>query len=227
MAPHAGYRYSGALAGIAFGSVEVPARVIVLCPNHTGAGVRASVWPNGAWNLPLGNVPVDEELARLLVAETVLEPDFEAHRREHAIEVELPFLLVRQPKLECVPICLARLSLSECVALGEGIAKVTRALGQDVLLVASSDMSHYISAEQAKQLDEQALARMTALDPEGLHRTVETQQISMCGYVPATVALAYARACRATRSELLGYGNSGDASGDRDRVVGYAAVRVT
>ncbi len=224
--PHAGYVYSGSIAAETWARVDVPARVILLCPNHTGLGVRASLWSGGAWTIPGGRVAIDDELRTALLAETTLELDADAHLREHAIEVHLPLLMARRPDARIVPICLARLSVPECRALGEGIARAIAKVGGDVLVVASTDMSHYVSAEVAAARDRLALERVLALDPAGLHGVVERERISMCGYVPTTVALFSAAARGSTTATLVRYGHSGEASGDFERVVGYAGVIV-
>jgi AmmeMemoRadiSam system protein B len=229
VAPHAGYMYSGAIAGAGYARVVVPNRAIVLCPNHTGLGVDKSIWSRGAWRLPGGDVAVDEALAERLRDAAGLQDDALAHLREHAIEVQLPFLRARRADVKIVPICLGRLSYAECFATGVGLARVIEAdaVEQRPLLVASTDMSHYISAERARTLDQLALERVTALDAEGLYDVVTRHHISMCGYIPTTVALVAARALGATRASVVRYGNSGDASGDFDRVVGYAAAVVS
>jgi hypothetical protein len=219
--PHAGYVYSGAILGETYAEVAVPETVIIMCPNHTGLGARRSCWHRGRWLLPGGAIAVDEALADALVEHAGLERDVDAHRREHAIEVHLPFLRELQPAVRIVPVVLAPLRADDCVRLGEQIAEVLRGR-DDVLVVASTDMSHYIDAAEAKRLDTLAIERVLALDPVGLHRTVETHDISMCGYVPTTVALAAALRRGATQAHLVRYGNSGERSGDFDRVVGYA-----
>lgn len=224
--PHAGYVYSGAIAGETWARVVVPRRVVLMCPNHTGRGVPRSLWPDGGWRLPTGVVPVDEALGEAIQARCGAEPDRAAHLGEHALEVHLPFALARQPELRIAALCLAGLSLSECQEVGEGLAEVVRESDEPVLLVASTDMSHYIPAAEAAALDGMALARVQALDPEGLYRTVRSHRISMCGVLPTTVALFAARALGATEAELVRYGNSGERSGDYAQVVGYAGVLV-
>ncbi|HEY3236300.1 MAG TPA: AmmeMemoRadiSam system protein B [Polyangiaceae bacterium] len=229
VAPHAGYMYSGKIAGRTYSAVRVPAHAIVICPNHTGFGVKRSVWSSGSWMLPVGEVAVDASLAGRLCDEACLEADEDAHLAEHAIEVQLPFLRASAPGISVVPICLARLSYADCVQVGQGIARVVeerRAAGEQVLLVASTDMSHYISAEQARRLDQMAIEQILKIDPEGLYQTVTRHSISMCGYIPTTVVLAAAKQLGGQRCELIAYGNSGDASGDHARVVGYAGLVV-
>ena len=224
--PHAGWMYSGSILGETWARVAVPARVIVLCPNHTGLGVRRSMWAGGAWCLPGIRLPIDEELREALAAATDLELDTAAHLREHAIEVHLPMLAARRPDAKLVPICLGRLDVAQCRALGHGIARAIASTGEDVLVVASTDMSHYVPVDIAAERDGLALARVLALDPAGLHAVVERERISMCGYVPTTVALVCALARGAASATLVRYGHSGEASGDLARVVGYAGVIV-
>lgn len=226
LAPHAGYIYSGALAGLTWASVDVPERVILLCPNHTGEGARRSIWPDGHWSFPGGKLEVDAELAARLADRCGLTPDTDAHRREHAIEVHLPFVHARRPGAKIVPICLAGLSLDECRAIGQGIAATLPDFGGRTLIAASSDMSHYIAATEARTLDGMALERFLALDPAGLYRVVRARQITMCGVIPATIALHAAIAQGADATRLIGYTNSGEQSGDFAHVVGYAGAIV-
>ena len=229
MAPHAGYRYSGRIAGQTYRRVIVPPRVVVLCPNHTGRGARRAVWTGGDWILPGAHVPIDEELAMALTRTAGYEADRAAHEDEHSAEVQLPFLCARQPNLMLTPVCLKRLSFDECHTLGLGLALAIRAAaGPDrVLVVASSDMSHRIPADLARQLDLLALERVLALDPRGLYDVVTERDISMCGFIPTTVALVAAIELGATASELVAYGSSGDVTGDYDDVVGYAGVIIS
>jgi AmmeMemoRadiSam system protein B len=230
MAPHAGYVYSGGVAGKVFGAVDVPRRVILLGPNHTGRGARVSVMASGSWQVPGARVPVDEELATaILAASPLAQPDRAAHEHEHSLEVEVPFLVARQPALRIVPVVLGVLSASEAVAFGQALHRaVTHVLaahaGEDVLVVASSDMSHYLPDDTARRVDQTALAPLLAFDPEGLYRTVVEHDISMCGFIPATAMLAYAREANAARPELVAYATSAEAFGDKSRVVGYAGV---
>jgi len=223
--PHAGYVYSGAVAGAVYGRLELPGRVIVLGPNHTGLGrSTAALWPGGAWRTPLGEVPVDLPLTAALGAAPGVAPDPLAHLREHALEVQVPFLQRARPDVSIAALCLAHLSYPACAALGEAVARAAREAG--ALVVASSDMSHYLPAEEARARDHRALEPLLALDPEGLYRVVHAEDISMCGIVPATVMLVAARALGATRAELVRYAHSGEVNGDVRRVVGYAGVIV-
>jgi len=228
VAPHAGYVYSGPIAGKVFADTVVPRRVIVLAPNHTGRGARAAVWTHGAFALPGDQVPVDAELAaRLLEAGVGFVADREAHRFEHALEVELPFLRARRPDVRITPIILGGLGLYDCLEIGRHLADVVTRSKTDVLVVASSDMSHYLPDDVTRRIDERALEPLLARDPEALYRRVRDEDITMCGILPAVAMLAYANARGATTADLLAYATSADAFGDTSRVVGYAAVAVT
>jgi AmmeMemoRadiSam system protein B len=224
IAPHAGYVYSGAVAGEAYARVVVPKTAVVLCPNHTGLGARRAVWPSGRWRIPGGDLAVDQPFAGRLVELGRLEPDADAHLHEHAAEVHLPFLRARNPSVAIVPVCLGALGSADCVDLGESLADAVRERSGEVLLVASTDMSHYVCADEARRLDRLALEKIEKIDPEGLFALVRDLDLSMCGFIPTTVVLAAARALGAKRAELVRYGHSGETSGDLDRVVGYAAL---
>jgi AmmeMemoRadiSam system protein B len=231
VSPHAGWRYSGALAGKLFAGVVVPRRVLVLAPNHTGRGPRASIWaaePPATWALPGMDVPIDAPFVTSLLAEApgLLRADRAAHEDEHAIEVLLPLIAVRQPELRLAAIVLGGLAYDDCAALGAAIARAVAAADGPTLIVASSDMSHYLEDGEARVTDRLALAPLGAADPRALYETVRAHGITMCGYIPATVALVAARALGATRATLVGYATSADAGAGRDRVVGYAAVRI-
>ncbi len=225
VSPHAGYVYSGAVAGEIFSSVRVPGRSVIFCPNHSGAGDPAAIVSSGTWKMPWGSVPVDEELAvRIRAATPLLHEDAQAHAREHSLEVQLPFLHRFRPDFRFVPVCLAQLSLEECRQLGEAAADAVRGEREPPLLVASSDMSHYVSEAEARRKDGLAIDRMLALDPEGLYGTVRAEKISMCGVIPATVVLFAAKRLGATHARLVKYATSGEVSRDFDQVVGYAGL---
>jgi AmmeMemoRadiSam system protein B len=225
VAPHAGYVYSGAVAGELFSSIQVPGRSVIFCPNHTGIGEEAAIMSRGAWRMPWGDVPIDAELAvRMKNACPLLREDASAHSREHSIEVQLPFLHRFRPDVRIVPVALGRLSLDDCRRLGENVADTIAGDAERPLLVASSDMSHYVPDAVARKKDRLAIDRMLALDPEGLFATVRTERISMCGALPATVVLFAARRLGATSARLIRYATSGDVSRDFEQVVGYAGL---
>jgi AmmeMemoRadiSam system protein B len=223
--PHAGYVYSGGVAGEVYSSVEIPERNIIFCPNHTGVGAKAAVMARGSWRMPWGEVPIDEGLAdRLLAASPLLTEDASAHRGEHSLEVQLPFLRRFRDTFRFVPVALGNLSLSDCRTLGEAVARVAGEEALPPLLIASSDMSHYEPDSVARKKDGQAIDRILALDPEGLFRVVRSERISMCGVIPATVVLFASLALGAGSARLVKYSTSGDVSGDRGQVVGYAGL---
>ncbi len=228
VSPHAGYVYSGGVAGELFSSVRVPSRAVVFCPNHTGVGANAAIMSRGAWRMPWGDVPVDGALADRIkaAASPILKEDESAHLGEHSLEVQLPFLHRFRPDVRIVPVALGRLSLDECRTLGEATADAVAGDPERPLLVASSDMSHYVPDAVARRKDRMAIDRILALDPEGLYRTVRAERISMCGVIPATVALFAALRLGATSARLVTYATSGDVSRDFEQVVGYAGLAV-
>ena len=227
IAPHAGYMYSGHVAGAVFAHIEVPELCVVLCPNHTGKGRALSIMSEGSWETPLGDVAIDHKFAESLKREfPSLEEDSAAHRAEHAAEVELPFLQLRQSKLRFVPIAIGTGRLELLEQLGVALANVIKASNEPVLIVASSDMNHYESDTVTRAKDHRALERILTLNPQGLYETVTQEDISMCGYGPAVAMLTAARQLGAKSAELVKYATSGDVSGDRDMVVGYAGVAV-
>ena len=228
IAPHAGYMFSGHVAGAVFARVQVPQHCIVLCPNHTGMGRPLAILSEGAWETPLGDVPVDASLAAALKQRfPALEEDPAAHRAEHAAEVELPFLQLRQGNLTFVPIALGISQFEPLEELGKALADVISARNDPVLVVASSDMNHYESDALTRIKDHRAIERILTLDPRGLYDVVIQQDISMCGFGPAVAMLTAARQLGAKSAELVKYATSGDISGDRDRVVGYAGIVVS
>ena len=226
--PHAGYVYSGPVAGAVYARLRLPATAVILCPNHTGRGAPAALDPSDAWRTPLGDVPLARGLAdRLLALAGRLREDSEAHRHEHSLEVQLPFLKVLRPDAELVPVCLGEASLPLCREVGEALARLVQEEEEPPILLASSDMNHYESREVGRAKDDLALARIEALDAEGLFRTVREKSISMCGFLPATALLFAARALGAARAEVVSRRDSGDETGDTSSVVGYAGVVVT
>jgi len=227
IAPHAGYLYSGAVAGALYGAVELPPTVIILGPNHHGVGARAALYPGGEWLTPLGAVPINGTLSVLVTKHAPLvEEETTAHHYEHSLEVQLPFLQLVRPAVTIVPLCLGFGDYASCRALGLGIARAIREYGEEVLIVASSDMTHYESAAAAKKKDELAIDEVLALNPEGLLRVCRDKEITMCGVIPATVMLVAAMELGATRARLVRYATSGDVTGDNRRVVAYAALTV-
>jgi AmmeMemoRadiSam system protein B len=227
VAPHAGYIYSGAVAGAVYAAIDVPRRCLVLCPNHTGKGRPLAIMSSGAWETPLGPVPIDTPLAAALAQQfPLLSEDAQAHRSEHAIEVQLPFLLRRNSQVTFVPIALGTGQFEVLEQLGNAVADVLTQQVEPILMVASSDMNHYENDSITREKDHKAIEQMLKMDARGLFDVVTNEGISMCGFGPTVVMLTAARRLGATSAELVRYATSGDVSGDRERVVGYAGMVV-
>jgi AmmeMemoRadiSam system protein B len=225
--PHAGYLYSGGVAGSVYGLIKPPESALVLGPNHTGLGPDVSIMCRGSWQTPFGTMRIEEGLASsLLAGSELLVEDDSAHRNEHCIEVQLPFLQTLGVD-SFVPIVLMGARYDECEALGTALAEAIRQSERSVLMVASSDMTHYESRETAEVKDRLALEQVERLDPEGLYDVVRKRRITMCGFIPATVMLVAARKLGATKAEVVRYATSGDVTGDYEQVVGYAGVIVS
>jgi AmmeMemoRadiSam system protein B len=225
--PHAGYIYSGPIASEVFSSIQLPRRILILGPNHTGSGAALALAPAGSWKMPLGDVSIDEEMNELLLREfSALEEDSAAHRREHSIEVQIPFIQMLQPDFHFSAICVRTIDYSILEDLGHAIARTIHALKEPVLLVASSDMTHYETADEASKQDRFAINRILAVDPVGLHQIVLEKRISMCGFAPTVAVLIACKDMGAVSGRLIRYTNSGEASGDDSRVVAYAGIVV-
>ena len=233
MLPHAGYVYSGAVAGATLAGLALPRRLVILCPNHTGRGQPLGVWPGGAWLSPLGATDVDEPLAQALIASGGgFAPDVASHLGEHSSEVLLPFLQVAQEgrgdgALSIVPVCVGTRYPGALARAGEALASVLgRPENADVGVVVSSDMNHYEDVHRTAQKDALALERALAGDADGLLRVVDETGISMCGAAPLALALFAAEHLGRLRVELAAHDTSATASGDTGHVVGYAGLRL-
>jgi hypothetical protein len=229
IAPHAGYIYSGPAAARAFTRVTIPGLVVILAPNHTGicaARRGVSLWEAGAFRTPLGEVPVDADAAHALreISQGLVEIDHDAHRAEHAVEVELPFLQMLRSDVRIVPLVIAWDAWEPAKVLGDMLAQLVRAAAEPVLLLASSDLNHYEPAAVSEKKDAVALDAVRALDGAELLARCKLERISMCGRGPTAVLLAAARALGAKQAEVVDYRHSGWVSGDNARVVGYAGV---
>ena len=226
--PHAGYAYSGPTAARVFARLTLPSLIVILAPNHTGvcrAPGGASLWEAGAFRTPLGDVPVDAPFAAALrEASPLVGVDHEAHRSEHAVEVELPFLQVLRPDARIVPLVLAWDAWEPARELGAALARVVGEAHEPVLLLASSDLNHYEPAAVSERKDARALEAVTALDGAELLARCRRERISMCGRAPAATVLAAARALGAARADVVDYRHSGWVSGDDSQVVGYGGV---
>jgi len=227
ISPHAGYIYSGSTAGRLFASIVIPRTVVILGPNHRGRGALAALAPEEAWQTPLGTVPLEKRLAGLIQQQIpAVQTDGTAHALEHSLEVQVPFLQVIRSDVSIVPLCLSFGDYAGCELLGTGLAAAIRSFGEPVLILASSDMTHYESAEVAKRKDSLALERVLALDAQGLVEVCRAKRITMCGVIPAAVMLVAAQQLGASQSELVAYTTSGAVTGDLSEVVAYAAVAV-
>jgi MEMO1 family protein len=225
LVPHAGYMYSGHVAGAVYSKLELPRRYIILGPRHYPQGEELAILSEGVWQTPLGEARVDSALAAALKrACPLLREDSVAHRAEHSLEVQLPFLQMLAGEFRFVPIALGTVHFPSLDALGRAIAEVVAAQSDPVLVVASSDMNHYEDDRITRVKDRKALDKLLVLDARGLHDTVHREGITMCGFGPAVSMLTAVRELGATRAELLRYATSGDINGDRDEVVGYAGV---
>jgi AmmeMemoRadiSam system protein B len=226
--PHAGYMYSGSIAGRTAAAIPIPRDVIILGPNHTGRGPAVSVFPGGSWRMPFGDIPVNAPLSeKLLDLCELAMPDEMAHLSEHSIEVQLPFLYYGGNRdLRIVPIVLSMLAKDECRLVGKALAEILTGHHESILMVASSDMTHYESRESARAKDSDAIARILDLDPDGLLEVVHSRRISMCGVIPTAVMLYAALGLGAREAKLVRYGTSGEVSGDYEQVVGYAGIVV-
>lgn len=225
--PHAGYVYSGHVAGAVYGKVEVPRDVLLLCFNHRGAGKEFAVWAEGAWATPLGEAPVNAELARRVIeAFPGAEPDESGHRGEHSGEVQVPFLQVLRPDVRIVPVALS-------VGLDDRDFDRLRAFGLalsglagDFLVVASTDLNHYEDHDTTIRKDEAVIRAVERLDEAGVREAIRREDVSMCGFAPTIAALAYAKAKGAVSARTVKHATSGETSGDYDRVVGYVGMIV-
>ncbi len=225
--PHAGYTFSGPTAGKVFGGVRVPDSVIILGPNHYGAGPDISVMAEGTWAMPGFESVIDSALAyKILDACPGAAEDFSAHLQEHSIEVQLPFIHYSNPAAKFLPVSILSLSREELGELASAIASAVKDSSGDVLIAASSDMSHYVSPSEARRLDMLAVEKIRDLDAEGLLETVRGEGISMCGVLPAAVMIMAAGELGAEEGRLVDYSTSGDALPGSKEVVGYAGVEI-
>ncbi|XES76448.1 MAG: AmmeMemoRadiSam system protein B [Candidatus Bathyarchaeia archaeon] len=225
--PHAGYVYSGAVAANAYFSLAQdgkPDVAVILGPNHTGFGNPLSMMREGAWRTPLGDVTVDTEVADAVAAETgILDFDEIAHRQEHSIEVQLPFLQFLYGKnFKFVPICFMMQDLQTATEIGKALAEALA--NRNAVVIASSDFTHYEPQARVEQKDLDALAAVEALDEKRFYGVLAEQNVTACGYAPIAALMTYAKALGATKAEVLCHKTSGDITGDKSSVVGYAAV---
>jgi AmmeMemoRadiSam system protein B len=226
--PHAGYVYSGRVAGAAYAAMEIPAQSILLGPRHFPQGQPMAILSEGSFETPLGQAQIDRVLAgELARACPLLREDEVAHGREHSLEVQLPFLQTLAANFRFVPVVLATDRYGAMEELGRAVAKVVKAQREPVLVIASSDMNHYESEAITRTKDERAIARILALDARGLYDTVRSEGITMCGYAATVAMLVAARELGATGATLVRHATSGEITGDLDEVVGYAGIVIS
>lgn len=228
VSPHAGYVYSGPVAGAVISRVKFKDTFVIIGPNHTGMGKPLSIMTQGTWKTPLGEVDIDSELGkRILATSSHLQEDSAAHQYEHSIEVQIPFLQYFKKDVKLVPIMLAYSSPAVYKEIGRELAKAVKDLKREVVIIASSDMTHYESQASAQRKDTQAIEAILDLDEDELFRRVDALNISMCGYAPAISLISAAKELGATSAELVRYQTSGDTTGDYSAVVGYAGIIIT
>ena len=228
--PHAGYDYSGPVAANSYyrlGSSGLRESVIILGPNHTGYGSGVSAMTDGQWATPLGDIPLDKSLACSITKfSSLIDVEEEAHKREHSIEVQLPFLQFIYPRrFKFVPICMMLQDLETSMEIGEAIAKASAGTG--AMFVASSDWTHYEPYESAKKKDMEVIQAVLEMDEKKFQDTIEENSVSACGYGPVTAVLHASKILGAKQATLLSYQTSGDTAGDKRSVVGYAAIALT
>lgn len=225
LVPHAGYMYSGVVAGSVFSRIVLPRRILILGVRHFPRGQQMAILSSGAWRTPLGDAPIDAALAEALRAACpLLREDSVAHSAEHSLEVQLPFLQVLAPGFAFVPVALGTVRFKELIAAGEVIGQVIAASHEEILLLATSDLNHYEDDATTRVKDHKAIERLLAQDSRSLYDTCRNDQISMCGLGPAVAMLTALHVLGAKNSELVRYATSADATGDTSAVVGYAGM---
>ena len=227
VSPHAGYMYSGETAALTLSKAELPDNIIILGPNHTGAGARFSIMAHGMWNTPMGNVNINGELAEIILDKTCLVKEGEeAQIYEHSIEVQLPIIQYLKSNFRFVPIVVSYGDIKQYQEIGSAIASAIEDFEEEALIIASSDMTHYESSETAKTKDDLAIESILALDEAGLFNRVQKYNISMCGCGPVCIMLAACKKLGAKYAKLVKYTNSGEVTGDFAQVVGYAGITI-
>ncbi|MDY6820205.1 MAG: AmmeMemoRadiSam system protein B [Deferribacterota bacterium] len=222
--PHAGYVYSGKTAFKTLSSIDIPSTVILIGPNHTGLGERVSVYPEGSWASPFGDVVVNKGITEKLIDKELVFDDYYAHLREHSLEVVVPMLKYLRKDVEIVPITIKGLSLNECLVLAKKISTICMEYKGEILIVVSSDFNHYEDAEITDKKDMIAIECILNMDPVALYEKVNLNNITMCGYIPAVIALQGSKELGAKKAILIEHTHSGYVSGDYNQVVGYAGI---
>jgi hypothetical protein len=230
ISPHAGYVYSGKTAFMGYSEIIIKKNIIIIGPNHTGLGADFSIMDEGSYNFGDFNIPINSELAKAVVKEknSPFKVDESAQLKEHSIEVQIPLIHYIKQDFSIVPIVVSFVRYDDVVKAAASIFNAIKRLGllNDVLIVASSDMTHYESAGQAKIKDEIAISEILKLNPDGLYNKVRDNNISMCGFIPASIMINIAKMADRTNAKLINYTNSGESSGDYSSVVGYSSIIV-
>ena len=224
ISPHAGWFYSGHVAGALFGSIKVPDSVILLGPNHRGIGESVAIDSADSWEFPFGEVPLDQTLANKIVSDSdKAKLDSVAHLMEHSLEVIVPFLYFKNRNIKITPVSLGTHSPEILKTLGKSIGK--RAIDSGSLIVSSSDLSHFLPDDEARETDKQTIEAIKSFNPETILRLAISEN-ALCGGAPVSTLMWAAGEMGATKAELVKYATSGDIAGSRERVVGYASFIV-
>ena len=227
MGPHAGYQYSGPIASHGYCEIVkngFPEVFIIISPNHTGFGSEISVFNEGEWITPLGNVCVDNEFADSIIEfSDIASADFTAHIREHSIEVQLPFLQYFSSDFKIVPITMGKQDFVTSADLSKAILEAANKLNRSYCVIASTDLSHFNNQEKANKVDGFVLEDIEEMNEFKLFEEVVQYNITMCGYAPVMVTMSISKSCDKNTSQILAYGTSGDVTGDFTSVVGYAS----
>lgn len=228
ISPHAGFEYSGPVAGAVFSSILLPDVFIILGPNHRHVRSRFAIMTEGSWETPFGDVPIDTTLADAIASNSpLISDDSDAHANEHSLEVQLPFIQFLKKEISIVPISIAyHASYEELEELGHAISRAVQSQKENALIVASTDMSHYVDQKEAERKDFLAIEEILHLNARGLYDVVLRENISMCGYQPTTATIVASQDLGATRAELIKYQTSGDTTHNYREVVGYAGIRI-
>ncbi|MCK9151353.1 MEMO1 family protein [Methanobacterium alcaliphilum] len=227
VAPHAGYVYSGPVAAHSYYKIiedGFPETFIILCPNHTGMGSGVSLFPEGEWITPLGTVQIDEELAGDLINSGIIDADSTAHSQEHSCEVHIPFLQYFKQDFKIIPISMWMQDLETAQEIANSIIKTTNALKRDVVVIASTDFTHYQPASIALSNDSQVMDAISKMDEKLMYERVANLDVSMCGYGPVATTIITSKLMGATKGEILKYATSGDITEDNSSVVGYGSI---
>lgn len=228
ISPHAGFEYSGPVAGAVFSSVYLPDKFIILAPSHRSIQSHIAIMKEGTWETPLGHVQVESSLAEILMKHMpLITEDVTAHLNEHSLEVQLPFIQYFNKDFSIVPLCISyETSFEELQELGKAISLGVKELNDEVMIIASTDMSHYVDQKIAQKKDFSAIEKIVQLDAKGLYDTVRNEDISMCGFQPTTSAVVASVELGAKKAVLIKYQTSGDITGNYSEVVGYAGLRI-